>query len=230
MIDRLTRLAERLIFPLAVIAGAIGLFYWYWTTTPSYALTCVKDSLSHHDGEMFEKYVDIDSITSHAFDDLLDGPARGELLGRMDNFIGVGFIRFFKREIVGVAHERVAEFVRDKNVELASLSDGNASTFGKYKIKPQIRQALVDYGLNRYGYKGIKYLNQNGPQALLGLEFYSPRMRNSYVVEFKMEDVGGFWRVTQVMNLNDLVDQYFRWRMKQTAYYPAAIGTGLAVL
>lgn len=206
------RLAERLIFPLALIAGVLGLVYWYWTTTPAYALNCVVDALQHHDKQSFEKYVDIDSVASHAFDDLVEGPARGELLGRMNSMIGVGFLRFFKAEIVGMAHDKLTSFVGDPSIHLEQGIEGPLDKLQQYHITPRVRQILVDYGITRYGFKGIKYLEVRGSNAFFGLGFYSPRLRTDYIVEFRMEDAGGYWRVVELTNVNDLVNKYLSTR------------------
>jgi hypothetical protein len=203
---------ERFIYPIALFIGAFGLFHWYWTTTPSYAITGIVEAVRKHDPALVEKYVDIDSIASHAFDDLLDGPARSELLGRMDTFVGVGFVRFFKQEIVGIAHERICSAIADRRFNFEAVSDGSTDTLRQYKITPAMLQAMFDFGLTRYGFKGIKYLDVKGNYALLGLDFFSPKLNQSYTVEFRMEDVGGYWRVTQITNLNDLVTLYLQGR------------------
>jgi hypothetical protein len=208
------RFLERLIYPLALLAGAIGLAYWYWTTTPSYAVNAVVDSLRHHDVDTFQKYVDIDSVASHAFDDVVDGPAVDKLVGHRDNFIGMGFIRFFKRDIVGIAHERLCGLISDPNVDLENATAGTMEAMHKYKISPKVRQALVAYGLTKEGFRGVKYLEVNGGIAALGLDFYSPMLRNHYIVAFRLEDAGGYWRVTEVTNLNDLLSIYLQTRSR----------------
>lgn len=221
--EALQRFLERLIFPLALIAGALGLAYWYWTTTPSYAVNSIVDSLKQHDVQTFEKYVDVDSVASHAFDDLLEGPAREEILGRMgrmDSFLGAGFIRFFKRDIINMAHERLVHVVADPGIRLDAVTDSSTNTLGSYHINPRTRQTLVDYGLSKYGFRGIKYLQTQGNDARLGLEFFSPRLRNSYIVEFRLEDAGGYWRVTQLTNLPELLERYI-----QTKNWPTPVSS-----
>ncbi len=70
----------------------------------------------------------------------------------------------------------------------------------KGKVKDQIKQFAR--------FREFKYFEQKGNAALLGLEFYSPKLHENWVLEFKMEDAGGFWRVTEVSNLNQLIDKY----------------------
>jgi len=216
----LQRLAERLIFPLALIAGVLGLVYWYWTTTPIYAVNQIVDAVRHHDKQEFEKYVNIDSVASHAFDDIVEGPAREQLLPRMDNMIGVGFLRFFKGEVVGMAHEKLCGVVTDPGIQLQTGSlDASLGAMEKYRITPRVRQTLIDYGISRYGFKGIKYLETRGQNTYLGLDFYSPRVRGNYIVEFRLEDAGGYWRVAELTNLNDLVSMYLSTRTSDSTRF-----------
>jgi hypothetical protein len=204
------RFFERFTFPIALLAGAIGLVYWYWTTTPSYTINCVVESVRHHDSQTFDKYVDIESIASRGFDDFIDGPARRQVLGQLDSMVGVGFLRFFKHSIISVAHERVLAFVGDRSIDIEHPIPATSESLRQYKITPKVRQTIVDYGLTRGGFKGVKYLKINRQNALVGLEFYSRRLKSRYIVEFKLEDVGGYWRVTELTNLRDLIDRYMQ--------------------
>ena len=199
---------ERFIYPIALFIGAFALFQWYWTTTPSYAVTTVIDSVRKHDVQTLEKYVDVDSMASHAFDDLVDGPAHSELLSHMDTFVGAGFVRFFKHEIVGIAHERLRNAVADPKVNIESIAPQDLPK----RNSSEVAQAMSDFGLNRSGFRGMKYLDVRGSYALLGIEFFSPKLKSPYTVEFRMEDVGGYWRFTQCTNLNDLVSMYLQSR------------------
>lgn len=236
-------LIERMIYPLALITSVFGIVYWYWTTTPSYALSQVVVSLQNRDATTFEKYVDIDSVASRAFDNVVDGPARGQIMGRV-SMIGVGFIRMFKRDIVGMAHQKLLDEVAHGQVKVNMAGSvlnnvipgaGIVWTNDMKPVGPTVAQAtqvvsgdedivqsphmndrtksiLREYGLTRGGFRGVKYLNTNGSSARLGLEFYSPKMNQNFVVEFKLEDAGGYWRVTELSNLNDLLARYMQWQ------------------
>lgn len=234
-------LIERMIYPLALLTSVFGIVYWYWTTTPSYALSQVVVSLQNHDTTTFEKFVDIDSVASHAFDNVVDGPARGQVMGRV-SMIGVGFIRMFKRDIIGIAHQKLIDEVAHGQVKVkmagsvlnniipgagivwandlkptgptvaqaTQVVSGGEDIVESPNMNNKTRVLLREYGLTRGGFRGVKYLNTNGSSALLGLEFYSPRMNQNFVVEFKLEDAGGYWRVVELSNLNDLIAKYMQ--------------------
>jgi hypothetical protein len=244
---------ERAIYPLAMLTAVVGLVYWYWTTTPQYALAAVVMSVKNHDTAMFEKYVDVDTVAARAFDDVVDGPARKVILGKYDNMIGVGFLHFFKNDMIGIAHERAVDFIANNNAKMevggaagwlivpfakqvahadvgsvtslapveaatitplsavasnSSAQDTNSTSgftagLGGHRTKEQ----LQEFGLSKDGFKGY-YFEQNGSQAILGLQFHSPKLNKDWVAEFKLEDAGGYWRVTELANLNALIDNY----------------------
>jgi hypothetical protein len=288
---------ERVIYPVALITAVLGCLYCYWTTTPSYALASIVMSVQNHDATTFQKYIDIDSIAGSAFDELLSGPARSVVVGRMSGpmvLLGIDFLRFFRTDIVDIAHGHVVDFISDGNIKIdithgalenfsllkkqsppsaltpglpavlpesttssstssgslpsstaplsnstqpkpasdervrtsvasangsqsscppagsrkSSCPEGDNDLLQSPKLNERVRKQLREFGLSTKGFRGIKYFNNAGNQAFLGLEFYSPRLHQEWVAEFKMEDCGGYWRVTELSNLNQLVDKY----------------------
>lgn len=280
------RLIERLIYPLFILTAVIGLVYWYWTTTPGYALTQIVAAVKNRDPETFEKYVDIENISYHAVDDLLHGPARESgMFGNFDSMIGVGIISLFKPEIAEIARTHVLNFVKSgsfnkitnpqlgKDPDQASAANDNihqpapepalpqleekrpspysfdepvsspsplrepeelssrpkhdqiSQIFGKesklrdsgsavekFTKNAKLQQQLKDYGLSKEGFKGIDYLKVDGSTALVGIKFHSDKLNRNFVIELKMEDSGGYWRITELSNLNDLIATYLEIR------------------
>jgi hypothetical protein len=224
------RFLEQLIVPVAFLTGVIGLVYWYWTTTPSYAVNQVVWSIRHRDTGVFQKYVDVDSISSKAFDDLVHGKARASLLGSYDAMIGSGIVSYFKPELVAIAREYVVKCISAGTLSralsqrqpaavtaptdtIASGADDNLvpselCTSRRERIK--INQALRDYGFCREGFRGIAYLKATGPVAYLGLKFHSLKSQQDFIVEFRLDDAGGYWRITELSNLDDLIAQYLK--------------------
>lgn len=248
------RILERLIYPLFFVTVVLGLAYWYWTTTPTYALSQIVGAVKNKDTETFEKYVDIESIAYRAIDDVLHGPARESgMFGNFDSMIGVGIIGLFKPEIAEIAKTQTLKFIESgtlvnamqeaqKNAANASAnapakqepasSTGAAtatatgsespqdttpdappalsenSMVGRYARKLKLNTQLKAYGLSAKGFKGIDYIKTDGPTALIGFKFHSDKFNRNIIIEIKMEDAGGFWRVTELSNLNDLINTY----------------------
>ena len=248
----------------------IGLAYWYWTTTPSYALSQIVGAVKNKDCETFEKYVDIESIAYRAIDDVLHGPARESgMFGNFDSMIGVGIIGLFKPEIAEIAKTQVLKFIEagtlsksfqaEKTQEAAkngSVGNGSSVTpvsteeapqietpsavfdrnsssgisdgqISKYAKKLKVQNQLKAYGLSKKGFKGVDYLKIEGSTALVGFKFHSDKLDRDIVIEIKMEDAGGYWRVTEFSNLNDLINTYLETKDKvesgsdnETSYLP----------
>jgi hypothetical protein len=252
-----------------------GCLYWYWTTTPSFAIASIAMSVQDHDADTFEKYIDIDSVTGTAFDQMLDGPARRYVASRVSGpmvMLGVDVLRFFKGDAIDIAHDQVVEFVRNRKTKSGTTNGALAkvacagmlgvalpltgslnwsghgwhqpvaadlwkngakqcptatavvpaplkASAGSCPEKPperfnpalgltQLKTVVQDFGLSSSGFRSIKYFRPADHEARLALEFYSPKLGQTWVAEFKMEDCGGYWRVTQLVNLNSLVERY----------------------
>ena len=264
------KLLERLIYPLFILTAVVGLVYWYWTTTPAYALTQIVAAVKNKDAEKFERYVDIENITYHAVDDLLHGPARESgMFGHFDNMIGVGIISLFKPEIAEIARTHLLNFIKAGTLNASLSSEQSApalataaasppaaalakdalaadtpaaralppaeannnqlsSLFGRaaashhdksgdsaverFTKNIKVQQQLKEYGLSKNGFKGVDYLKVDGTTALVGLKFHSDKLQRNFIIELKMEDSGGYWRITELSNLNDLVSTYLELR------------------
>ena len=239
---------------MTVIAG---LAYWYWTTTPTYSLTQILGAVKNRDVDTFQKYVDVESITDRAIDDVLHGPARESgMFGNMDNMIGAGIIGLFKPEIAAIAKTQVLKFVESGALIKAmkegkkaaqaqagqiptSVPAGTATTeignpagtasssetsstlaisdnsmVGRYARKLKLGSSLKAYGLSGEGYKGIDYLKIEGQTALVGFKFHSNKFQRNIIIEIKMEENGGYWKVTEFSNLNDLINTYLETKDK----------------
>lgn len=250
------RIVERLIYPLFFLTVIAGLAYWYWTTTPTYSLTQIIGAVKNRDVDTFQKYVDVESITDRAIDDVLHGPARESgMFGNMDNMIGAGIIGLFKPEIAAIAKTQVLKFIEsgalikaikegkkaaqagqiptavpaagipttEPSNQASTTSSGESSSqlalsdnsmVGRYARKLKLGSSLKAYGLSGDGYKGIDYLKIEGQTALVGFRFHSNKFQRNIIIEIKMEENGGYWKVTELSNLNDLINTYLETRDK----------------
>lgn len=239
----LIRIIERLIYPIFFLTVVVGLGYWYWTTTPSYALSQIVASVKNRDPDTFQRYVDIDSVTDRAIDELLHGPARESgIFNNLGNPLGVGIIGFFKPEIADIARSQISNYIAKGNLSSEDFTQKTAVTpavsnaintpaqpaapatiqpyatpvplqpespsLNRYSNQFKIKEQLHQYGLSRDGFRGIDYLKTSGPVTLVGLKFFSPKLNHDFVIELKMEDAGGYWRITEISNLSTLVSLY----------------------
>ena len=59
-------------------------------------------------------------------------------------------------------------------------------------------------------FKGVKYVNEQGEQALVGLEFTEPKYDTTMVLEVKMRDRGDYWQITEITNLGQALGHVAR--------------------
>jgi hypothetical protein len=262
----LFRWIERLIVPLFMITAALGLVYWYWTTTPSYAIQQIVNSLRAHDVDTFTRYVDLDTMGERALDEIIHGPARDSgIFGNFDGFIGMGIVSLFKTEIVEVfksemtklvAGDAISSLVPQQNSDLMTIASsggesggslgsggsGGSGGAGQALANPATahptytqkgpsallgqprpskiakwKGELENFGLSKKGFKGIDYFREEHGVNLIALKFHSSKYDTDFIIEFKLEDAGGYWRVTELSNLSALVEQYLELRDKAKA-------------
>jgi hypothetical protein len=69
-----------------------------WTFTPSYSLYQIRRALSEHDYPTFSRYVDVDSIVDHAFEELNLGTGESGPRGFLGKLLKRGLSSAFARE------------------------------------------------------------------------------------------------------------------------------------
>ena len=60
---------------VSLLAAIAGGGYWYWTTTPLYALQALMMAVQNHDGQAFSKRVDVEGAVENMLEDVLVYPA-----------------------------------------------------------------------------------------------------------------------------------------------------------
>jgi hypothetical protein len=60
-------------------------------------------------------------------------------------------------------------------------------------------------GFRKHAFKGIEYSKVTGKIALMGLRFHNETYDRDLVLELKMEDEGGYWRIIQLTNFPEFI-------------------------
>lgn len=65
-------------FVLVIVAVLLGaaFYFLYWLRTPAYALNQVRLAVKEHNTAKFERYVDLDSLMSNAFEDIIKAESK----------------------------------------------------------------------------------------------------------------------------------------------------------
>jgi len=87
---------------LSIVALVLAGAGYAWTFTPSYSLYRIRQALLAHDYAAFSYYVDVDSVLTHAFDEVAEGNSReGEeqkLRGTLAKIFKKGILKDFAHE------------------------------------------------------------------------------------------------------------------------------------
>ena len=189
-----------LLLIILLVLGAGGYYYFRSLKNgPSGALAQAAAAVKTHDMATFEKYVDVNSLTTHLVDDVAQQssaltsllPGGGLLMG--------GAMRMLKPTLANAAHQEVQRYVETGSLEAAAAA----------APKRLVSLSLTGLASKVVGpdsqFKGIKYTREEGDNAYMGLEVSQPRYDTTMVVEVKLRRQGDHWQMTQIMNSGELL-------------------------
>lgn len=196
---------------ILVVLGLVGgfLYYRHFVTTPKYSLLQAHEALQKHDMAQFEKYVNVESVTGSLVDQLA---ANQSLISAINpgSLVTKQVLRLMKPQLAQVAEKEIQKYVET----------------GDFRKDPNAPRKKVDISLSGLwhkvvsdsaAFKGVKYVNEQGETALVGLEFTQPRYDTTLVLEVKMQDKGDYWQVVQLTNTGELLKHSSRLQKQRLA-------------
>jgi len=192
---------------ILVVVAAIGGYTYYrnLVTSPKYSLLQAHEAMQDHDMAAFEKYVDVESISTNLINDMSQQKSLISMLNP-GSMVLKQAIQFMKPQLASVARKEVQKYV-----ETGSFA------------KDPAREKKVDISLNGLWnkvvsdssqFKGVNYTREEGETAFVGLEFTQPRYDTTFVLEVKMQNKGDYWQATEITNTSDIFKGVAR-RQKQ---------------
>ncbi len=157
----------------------------------------MQESVIKHDLAAFNKYVDVDSVTSRAIDQLLELKLNDPKDVQDDttkNF-AAGLVKLLKPQLVAVAKDEIKTFVEKGTTELPASQAPN---------NPKIKE-LLSTGSGKAEFKGVAYTNKDGKIATVGLDMFYPKLNSTTVLEVKMREMEGYWQIAEISNLASFV-------------------------
>jgi hypothetical protein len=193
---------KKLLLLVVLIAIAAGAYYYYnsFKTGPNYALMQAAAATQTHDIAAFERYVDVDALTGHLVDDVVN---QGSVLTSLlpgGSLAMHGALRLLKPQLTKAAHKEVQRYV-----ETGSLAAAAAAA-----PKRLVNLSLASLAGQVVGsdshFKGIKYTTEKGDEALVGLEFTRPKYDTTMVLEVKLlRQADDHWQVKEITNTGELM-------------------------
>ena len=192
---------KKLLLLVVLLALGAGGYFYYRSLKqgPSGALVLAAAAVQTHDMAAFEKYVDVNSVTSHLVDDVAQqGSALSSLLPGGSLMMG-GAMRLLKPALAKAAHQEVQRYVETGSLEAA------AAAAPKRMVNISLTGLASKVVSPESEFKGIKYTREEGDNAFVGLEVTQPKYDTTMVVEVKMHRQGDHWQLTQITNSGELL-------------------------
>lgn len=189
-----------LLLILLLALGAGGYFYYQSQKQgPKGALVSAAAAVQAHDMATFERYVDVNSVTTHLVDDVTQQGAVLTALVPGGGLLMGGAMRLLKPTLAKAAHQEVQRFVETGSLESA------AAAAPKRLVNVSLTGLVGKVVGPDSEFKGIKYSREEGNNAYVGLEITQPKYDTTMVVEVKLRRQGDHWQMTQIMNSGELL-------------------------
>ncbi len=196
---------------LIVAAIVTGGGFWYWTSTPQYAVQQATKAIKEHDVVAFHNWVDVQSLSSSAVDDLVSEPIKkAGGVGLLKRIVGFGLVTLFKPTVVQSLENQIDELVRQSGTDPQETPppQQTKSLLGQIfeLVKPpSLIQTLRDYGFTKKNYRGLGQIKTTEQVAVVPLRFFSPKVNHEVEVQLQLLKPGGRWQIVRITNLSEIV-------------------------
>lgn len=189
-----------IILLICIAAGASAWYFLYFTKTPEYSLNIIKDAVEKHDVASFNQHVDLDSLLSRGFDDLLSAMIESDksMKPEAKQMIS-GFAQMLKSPITSSVKDAIVRYVETGKwaAEGSENQEANHAEIAPDKI-------AENTGLKDASYRGIAYSKKDGKTAMVGVTIYDQSIDKESVLDIQMRELDdGTWQVAEISNLKD---------------------------
>lgn len=181
---------------LVILIGALLFYFLYWVKTPAYSLGLVKKSIENHDLPTFKRHVDLKSLYSRGFDDIVQ-----ESLGEdASNAFVSGIVAALKENMIQTMITETEKYVETGNFEKQAQSDG--------KNQASIQEVSQKLNTPDLEYSGVKSTQIDGNIAIVTLTLHDKKVDKDFDLKIKMRSIdNGEWQVVEVTNLIEFMQE-----------------------
>lgn len=194
---------KKILIGLGIIAivGYVG--FNYWKTTPEYSLLQIQSAIETKDVYLFKKYVDVENILEHGIDDILEAAIKESKDSLEEDSLfdtslfAKGMVELIKPAAISYLRKEIDKYIEEEN--------NNKKVIDKTIDVPILGGFDSTKFKSSLGSTRMSYLTKENKVALLGLEFVGEDGDNS-VIEFRLRKYEDFWRITEMTNLEEILD------------------------
>lgn len=182
---------------ISIIVGGALWYFFYYTKTPQYSLQLLKTATQNHDIESFKKHVDLDSVLSKGFDDIISVASDKDPEMKSNPFF-VGFVNMLKPTITSAFKDEIFRYVETGNWQQEQPKAND--------VKQQNSNAIASKtdNLKKSAFKGIEYTKKDGKIAVVGVRIFDQQLNRNFIIDVQMRELNdGSWQVSSISNLKD---------------------------
>jgi len=178
--------------------------YSYWTSTPEYSLNRIARAIETRDVELFNKHVDVTTLTGRLIDDMLaaatkrDEDEESNEWSKLGQELGKGLVTLMKPRLAEIMKEQVEKFIETGDFGKSKEEEIQDGSVSLPELQKKLGQNLTE----------VKYSKKEGKIALVGIGIFNDRLQTELTLELKMrEKEGGYWQLIEFANLSSLLEQ-----------------------
>jgi hypothetical protein len=203
---------KKFVLALILIGAIAAAGFWYWTTTPQYAVKQAADAIKRHDVAAFQYWVDVHNVANAAVEDVLAAPVRdvgGS--GLLERIVGFGIFSILRPTVVTSLEKQIVTSVARTGMDptqTAAQPQGPKGIIGTIvdMVKPpSLTETLRDYGFTKQNYRGVGEVKTMEDRARVDLRFFIPRQNAETAVSLGLLKWPNGWRIIRIVNLQDIV-------------------------
>ena len=167
----------------------------------------IRGAVETNDVATFERHVNLNSLCSKAFDDVVTIHLRKEKAAVAADTRKA--LEYFKNTTVAYFKGEILADVKGDGINLYSPTTDRGAQLGAAMVEALISPAFAKDNIKPQGYqiKDHKIEQNNNGEAIVAVEYYYPDFNKSIELKLKMKQLkSGKWQVTEFTNIAEFLD------------------------
>ena len=198
------KLRYLLLFAVIAIAATVVWYFAYLVKTPQYSLGLIGTAVQKHDFSAFEKHVDMETLYSSAYDDVVVASFGRE---RLSSPILAALVQNIKGVAVPILIDQTRQYVNGGTMEEADPSDADSPML-QNNGTDIVNNLKNKTGVNSMQYQGVEKIQKNGSIAVVTIKVFDSELGKHFLVELAMQQLADdTWQITKINNLKTLINE-----------------------
>ena len=192
-------------FVLVIVAVLLGaaFYFLYWLRTPAYALNQVRLAVKEHNNAKFERYVDLDSLMSNAFEDIIKAESKINNDNLFSNPFALSILHMLKPSVVDLMKKEALD-------RIATIPSTPKAEQVVDPVPDAMRRNLERHiPLDKLSLKDVQLTKQESGLATATLVLHNEALNKDFLAKLLLQsNDAGDWQIRKVDNLAELIVQF----------------------